>query len=214
MPPSRTIAQADIISASARPFGREGGAVDANALAATDRTTALLSRVRAGDDAAREQLLARYLPRLRRWAHGRLPQYARAAADTDDLIQVTLIRTLNRLDDFQPQGEGAFLAYIRTILLNAVREEIRRATRRPAMLPLEECVSRVEHAVGSSLLSAYEAALGRLGAREREGVILRVEFGYSYGEIATAIGSPTANAARMTVSRALVRLAEEMEDVV
>ena len=49
-----------------------------------------------------------------------------------------------------------------------------------------------------------------LGERDREAVILRVEFGYSHEEIAEAIGSPSANAARMTVARALVRLAEEM----
>jgi RNA polymerase sigma factor (sigma-70 family) len=184
--------------------------VEADALAGRDCTTALITRVRAGDGAAREQLLARYLPRLRRWAHGRLPAYARGGADTDDLVQVTLIRTLNRLQDFTPQREGAFLAYLRTILLNAVREEIRRAARIPPALPLQECLSRVEQDCGTSLLSSYEVALGRLSERDREAVILRVEFGYSHEEIAEAIGSPSANAARMTVTRALVRLAEEM----
>jgi hypothetical protein len=36
-------------------------------------TLTLLQRLRAGDAAARERLVARYLPRLTRWAHGRLP---------------------------------------------------------------------------------------------------------------------------------------------
>jgi RNA polymerase sigma factor (sigma-70 family) len=200
----------DIIPSCKHPFHRKDQPVEADALAGLDCTTALITRVRAGDGAAREQLLARYLPRLRRWAHGRLPDYARAGADTDDLVQVTLIRTLNRLQDFTPQREGAFLAYLRTILLNVVREEIRRLARIPAALPLNECLSRVEQDCGSSLLSTYEAALAVLSERDREAVILRVEFGYSHEEIAEAIGSPSANAARMTVARALVRLAEEM----
>jgi RNA polymerase sigma factor (sigma-70 family) len=181
------------------------------ALSDPECTTALLARVRGGDAMAREQLLARYLPRLRRWAHGRLPRHARHSTDTDDLVQVTLVRALNRLHEFEPQREGAFLAYLRTILLNAVREEIRRVARNPSTIPLDESLSRVEQDVGVTLLTRYEAALGRLGEVDREAVILRVEFGYSHREIAEAIDSPSANAARMTVTRALVRLAELMQ---
>jgi RNA polymerase sigma factor (sigma-70 family) len=176
-------------------------------------TTELLARVRAGEGEARERLLARYLPKLRRWAHGRLPGYARSVADTDDLIQVTLLRTLNRLDEFEPQHEGALLAYLRKVLLNAVREEIRRASRRHET-PLDDSPPQVEQMVGSTVMESYEAALARLAEREREAVILRVEFGYTHEEIAEALGSPSANAARMTVTRALVRLAEEMDDAV
>jgi RNA polymerase sigma factor (sigma-70 family) len=174
-----------------------------------ETTTELLTRVRAGDAAAREQLFGRYLPRLRQWAHGRLPTYARAISDTDDLIQTTLVRTLNRVDDFRPQHEGALMAYLRKALLNAVREEIRRTGRR-AETPIDEAASRVESAVGREAIERYESALAQLGEREREAVILRLEFGYTHEEIAQAIGSPTANAARMTVSRAFVRLAEGM----
>jgi RNA polymerase sigma factor (sigma-70 family) len=179
-----------------------------------ERTTELLARVRAGEGDARERLLARYLPKLRRWAHGRLPGYARALADTDDLVQVTLIRTLNRLQEFKPQHEGALLAYLRTVLLNAVREEIRRTARRPQTIGLDDSVPQVEQMVGSPIVESYEAALARLGERDREAVILRVEFGYTHEEIAEALGSTSANAARMTVTRALVRLADEMRDVI
>jgi RNA polymerase sigma-70 factor (ECF subfamily) len=44
----------------------------------------------------------------------------------------------------------------------------------------------------------------------REAVILRLEFGFSHREIADAIGSPSANAARMLVSRAVEKLARGM----
>jgi len=180
----------------------------------SDCTTELLARARAGEAGAREQLLARYLPRLRRWAHGRLPGYARGDADTDDLVQVTLIRVLHRLGHFMPQHEGAFLAYLRKSLLNAVREEIRRAKIRPLRAPLDSSIPHIERRVGREVLESYEAALADLRPREREAVILRIEFGYSHDEIAAAIGSPSANAARMTVTRALVQLARGMRDVV
>jgi len=175
----------------------------------------LLGRVRDGDDGARDELVRRLLPRLRRWAHGRLPQYARDLADTDDLVQVTLLRALDHVSEFEPQREGAFLAYLRRIVLNAVRDELRRAARRPARTELGETLpqpgpSVVEQAIGRETVEAYEAALATLPEEQREAVIMRVEFGYTYPEIAEALGRPSANAARMAVSRALLRVAEVM----
>ncbi len=59
-------------------------------------------------------------------------------------------------------------------------------------------------------MDRYDAALERLKPEEREAVISRVEFDLSYAELAEVLGKPSANAARMAVVRALVRLAEEM----
>jgi RNA polymerase sigma-70 factor (ECF subfamily) len=182
-----------------------------------ETTSDLLARVRAGDGAARERLVARYLPLLRRWAHGRLPFSARGLADTDDLVQVTLLRALDRVEEFEPRREGAFLAYLRSILLNAIRYEIRRSVRLPGGAKLGENVadpepSPLEQAIGRDLLDSYETALATLPEDQQEAVILRVEFGFTHEEIAAATGSPSANAARMRVSRALVRLAEALDE--
>jgi len=57
-----------------------------------ESTTSLLEKIRHGDSQARERLIARYRPLLLRWAHRRLPDYARQLCDTDDLVQDTLIR--------------------------------------------------------------------------------------------------------------------------
>ena len=64
--------------------------------------------------------------------------------------------------------------------------------------------------MGAETLAAYEAALARLPSELQEAVIMRVEFGYTWPEVATALGRPTPNAARMLVTRALARLAEDM----
>jgi RNA polymerase sigma-70 factor (ECF subfamily) len=40
---------------------------------------------------------------------------------------------------------------------------------------------------------------------------MRLEFGYSYPQVAEAMGRSHPNAARMLVARALVQLAEEMD---
>jgi RNA polymerase sigma-70 factor (ECF subfamily) len=180
-----------------------------------ESTARLLARVRDGDGAARETLLGRYLPILTRWAHGRLPTRARGLADTEDLVQVTLIRALNRLEEFEPRREGAFLAYLRQALLNALRDEIRRSARRPGGEEPDESIpdprpSGLEEALGRETLERYEAALTTLTEEQREAVILRIEFGYTHEQVAESLGKPTANAARMVVSRALLRLAEVM----
>lgn len=181
-----------------------------------ESTVLLLERVRGGDERARERLVARYLPLLRRWAHGRLPAHARGLADTDDLVQVSLVRALDHVDGFEVRREGAFLAYLRRILMNALRDEIRRSARRPSE-PLEgheppaADPSLIEQQIGREIVASYEDALTRLTEAQQEAVIMRLEFGYGYPRIAEAIGDTTPNAVRMLVARALVRLAEEME---
>ncbi len=47
---------------------------------------------------------------------------------------------------------------------------------------------------------------------DRDAVLARIELGLSYQDIATMLGQPSADAARMSVSRALVALAEAMSD--
>lgn len=176
---------------------------------------ALLEQVKGGDAQALNTLLQRYLPRLSRWASGRLPRWARDLSDTDDLVQDTLVRSLSNLSRFRPQGEGALQAYLRRAIVNRIKDEIRRRGRQPEVTALESAVadngqSPLEAAIGSELLGRYDRALERLSDEDREAVIARIELGYSYAEIAEALERPSADAARMAVSRALVRLAEEL----
>jgi len=184
--------------------------------AAGPSTAHLISLYQAGDRLAREALFARCLPLLRHWAHGRLPGYARELADTNDLIQVTLIRALNRLDDFGSRGEGSFLAYLRTILLNIVRDEIRRSVRAAPCQTLhdervvDQAPSQVERLVGEEELARYELALADLPQSQQDVLILRIEFGLSFPEIALETGR-TADAARMLYKRGHARLAEALD---
>lgn len=150
-----------------------------------ESTATLLYRVRDGDLAARERLCASYLPRLMRWAHGRLPGYARGAVETADLVQSTLLSALGRLDEFEPRHEGAFLAYLREILLNCIRKEIRKTSKGSSWETLDESQpdaqpSPVEQVVGRDALMRYEEALNRLPEKQRESIILRIELGFSH----------------------------------
>lgn len=184
----------------------------------TEPTEILLRRIRSGDAEARQVLYDRCLPALLRWAHGRLPQYVRGANDTDDLVQTTLLRALRHLDDFKASGSGAFLAYLRQILLNEVRHEIRSQRRHGgAHLAVEdvelvdEGKSAVEMLVSEQRLRAYENALATLSRRQQELLVLRIEFGLSWQEIALETGA-SPDAVRMTATRALQRMAEVIGD--
>ncbi len=187
--------------------------------AEVESTFQLIARARAGDEEAIERLFARHLKPLQRWARGRLPKWARDLADTDDLVQDTLAQTFKRIEDFEPRRVGALQAYLRQAVLNRIRNELRRKGRQPHATDLdgievESVESPLEQAIGREAVERYEAALQRLTAEEREAIIARVEMGYSYEELAEALGKPTAEAARKAARRALVRLAEEMNRAV
>ena len=178
-------------------------------------TLDLLDRARAGDASALDALMARHLPRLRRWASGRLPRWARDMSDTQDLVQETLLRTFKRIDRFEPRGEGALQAYLRQGILNRIRDEMRKAGRRPGVDVLDSQrpdsgASPLEQAIGGQAIDRYDAALQRLRPGDREAIIARIEMGFTNDELASLLGKPSANAARMALERALVRLAAEM----
>jgi RNA polymerase sigma-70 factor (ECF subfamily) len=182
-----------------------------------ETTATLLARTRAGDSSARDHLLKRYLPVLRRWAHGRLPAPARDLCDTDDLVQVTLLRAFDHMNAFEPRREGAFMAYLRQILINKVRDEIRRASRGPGIDPIDGDLTQtgpspLERAIGRELLESYEAALAKLPESQREATVLRIEMRFTHQQVADGLGLPSADAARMLVARALVKLAEVMDE--
>jgi RNA polymerase sigma factor (sigma-70 family) len=180
-----------------------------------DRTVDLVERAKAGDPEALDALFARFLPALRRWASGRLPRWTRDLMDTDDLVQETVIRAVKRIGSFEVRHDGALQAYLRQAVLNRIRDEVRRSGRSPVGVEMDEeqrdgGASPLDLAIGNEAVERYEAALARLKQEEREAIVARIEMECSYQEIAKALDKPSADAARMAVSRALLRLAEEM----
>ncbi|GJM44595.1 MAG: RNA polymerase sigma factor [Gemmatimonadota bacterium] len=182
-----------------------------------ESTASLLHLIRGGDTAARERLARRLLPMLQRWASGRLPASARDLVDTNDVVQITLMRTLENIDHFESRHEGALLVYVRRALLNQIRDQARRGARRPDQGPAPEDLaapelSPLENAIQGQMLDRYEAALETLPESQREAIVLRLEMGYSHAQVAEAVGVSSPDAARMLVSRGLVSLADRMDE--
>jgi RNA polymerase sigma-70 factor (ECF subfamily) len=122
------------------------------------------------------------------------------------------------VEQFDARREGAFLAYLHRTLLNCLRDEIRRAASRPDAEPLDKDLPEDRHAmldrtIGPSAIDVYEAALAGLPERQQQAVILRIEFGFSFPEIAGVLGNTTPDAVRMQVTRGLVRVAAKMRSL-
>ena len=180
-----------------------------------DDTRRLLERAKGGDRDALDSLFTRHIPILSRWASGRLPRWARDLADTHDLVQETALQVFKRVEAFEPRGHGALQAYLREAVLNRIRNEFRNKARRPSFEDLDErapsdCTSPLEAAIRQEQRERYAAAMSRLSEQERDLIVARVEVGLSYEEMATLLGKPSWNAARMATARALLRLAGEL----
>ncbi len=173
-------------------------------------TAILLKKFKQGDEASCEQLFAIFQPALLRWAHGRIPAQARGFMETEDVVQDTMMLAFKNINNIKANRPGAFFTYLRTIFINQIKQELRKNK------PFQQSITQFSHdqklAYDNDLntLIAYDEALNKLTTDENEAVILRMEFGFSHQEICDMMERPSANATRMFISRALVKLAEVM----
>lgn len=182
---------------------------------ATVKTAVLLEQVLAGDEVALDRLLQRHLPLLQRWATRRLPQWARNGIDTADLVQETAVQALKHLKTFEYRGDGSLQAYLRQCFMNKLRDQLRRkAIGHHQSLPsilTTDAASPYDALLASRLVASYERALDQMSREDRELIVARMELELSYAEIAERTHKPSHDAARMAVSRAVLRLAELMK---
>ena len=185
-------------------------------LGSTETTVELVARVRAGDQSAAETLIERSLPSLKRWAHGRLPLWARDSLDTQDLVQKRYLTSCAGWTPSSPVTRARFRRTLRQSVINRIRDLVRKAQRR--QVPIAEASyeetsepSPLEQAIGADQAAHYEEALASLTPEERELIVARVELAQSFQEVAMTFGLKDASAARMAVTRALRQLANRMK---
>jgi RNA polymerase sigma-70 factor (ECF subfamily) len=180
-----------------------------------ENTVELTNRAREGDQAALEELCERCLDSLTRYAAGKVPSKVRDMLDTQDVVSEAVQRGMSRLNDFEVRHPGALVAYMRAILRHLIIDYVRRRTRQPLKVSLDEQQpdhgsSPLDQAVGAERLALYRAARARLKPRDAELVTLKIEDQHSYDEIAVRLGFPSNNAARVATRRAVLRLAREL----
>ena len=177
-------------------------------------TIVLLAQIRAGNQTARTKLWNRYLQPLRRLVRGHyIPRHVRALHDVDDIVMRVIEQVDPRLADFEYRREGALLDYLRKVTRNLIISLGR--VREPEKEEISSGIvasglSPDDAAVASEQRRAFEGALSILDDRQRESVVMRLEYGFSYQDIAEAVEAPTPNAARMMIKRAIVKMIEHM----
>lgn len=183
-------------------------------------TLTIVERLKAGDSCAVNDLVHRCLPPLGRWAHGRLPGYARDLRETQDIVQECMIDTLKRVPHIDVQKTGALHHYLRRAVSNRIRTEIQRARRRPERvefdserLEADRSPSPLDALIGRERVSRYRAAVNSLELSDRELISGRLEKGMSFKQLAAATGKPSADAARMATARAAERLKAALSQV-
>src|SRR5580765_4303865 len=142
---------------------REDPRKSGEGLLSDEPTIELITRARGGDPAATEALMQRCLPALKRWAHGRLPAMARDHMDTGDLVQEAAMNAIKHLDTFEARRVGAMQAYLMQSVINRIRDEVRRVSRRGPTTELPEelasnDLSPLELAISAQAYDRYRDA--------------------------------------------------------
>lgn len=178
-----------------------------------DSTLDVLERARKGDSAAARVLIERTVGPLRRWARGRLPYYARAGANTEDVVQDAVLNALARVEHFEHRSVDGMQKYLRESVRNRIRDEVRRVIRRGVGEELPETLSHrgyspLEELILKERSERYLAGLRTLKPNDRLAIIFRLEQQLSFEQIAQKLGKASPDAARMAVTRAVKRLAD------
>lgn len=150
--------------------------------------------------------LVALLPRLRRFAR----TITRHREDADDLVQLSIERALQRLDQWRP---GTRLdSWMFTIMRNAWIDEVRSRVRRDAIFLPEEAGENVGHAVGDwptdrqhQRLDVHKA-MQQLNDDQRLAVGLVLVEGLPYKEAAEVLGIPIG-----TLTSRLARARESLQ---
>lgn len=186
----------------------------------------LLERATRGDRSAREQLLGRYRPRLRRMVAVRMDRRLSARVDPSDVVQEALIAAAGELSDYLRHPPLPFYPWLRQLAWDRlvelhrrhVRAQKRSVTREEpwdlalsdesALFLAERLLARdgspSDHLLRDELRGRVLAALERMAPADREVLVLRHLEQLSSRDAAAVLGI-TEEAAKKRHLRALER---------
>ena len=104
-------------------------------------SVSLLRRLRdPSADSAWERFIDLYTPLIFYWAK----QRGLATIDAPDLVQDVLLTMVQRIADFDPDGEGRFRGWLKTITVNRAADFRRSQKRRPEITDASELLTVAE----------------------------------------------------------------------
>jgi RNA polymerase sigma-70 factor (ECF subfamily) len=164
----------------------------------------------AGDEEARERLLAEIQPLVQRYCRGRLGRSEGVIGSADDVAQDVCLAVISALPNYEIKGLS-FRAFVYGIAAHKVTDAFRAIGRNRsdpvADLPDTPILSEgpEQRLLAAELAERLGHLLHKLTPRQREVLVLRIAVGLSAEETAQVVGS-TPGAVRVTQHRALNRL--------
>jgi RNA polymerase sigma factor (sigma-70 family) len=193
-------------------------------------TTELLLRWARGDQAALADLVAQDAPWIERQVRGQLGNHLRQRADTQDIVQETLLTVLRTGPRFVCSDRAHLRALLARMVLNTIRAEAhhqtaaKRDVRREttpvtngsagSVLILDRHAASVTDpgaaAAKAETRDWLRLALELLDPDDRNAILWREYEGVSFAELGARLGMAE-DAARMRFARALPKLARKLK---
>ena len=191
-------------------------------------TLNLLTRVRRGDAAALEELIARHRPALCRFVELRLDRRLNPRLDPSDVVQEAQLEIARRIHDYLQREPMPFWLWLhRTTYENLIRlrrmhvEADRRSVEREVALPDQSSILLArklfagnwpgQQLVDEEIRRRVQEALQKLDDIDREVLQLRAFEGLENDEVAQVLGLEPGTASKR-YGRALLRLRQALAE--
>ena len=167
----------------------------------------LMIRYQAGEEAAFEEIYARYGKKI----YGFLMRRLRQPDDCAELFQETFLRLHRGRSSYKP--EMPFKTWLYTIANNLVRDSLRIKMRSRPAQATEGIENSLERAIpdGKYKLQSFKEAFASLTDDQREAIVLSRFEGLKYEEISRVTGRST-EAVNQLIQRALRHVQEFADD--
>ena len=200
---------------------------DADDVANDDSNSLALSRrATQGDVTSIEDLLTRYLPRLRQFIRAQVDVEQRLQESVSDVVQSTCRELVQAGPDFQWQGEARFRSWLFTAALNKIRMRLRarsahkrQAGGRDQGVDADAIPDVAAHAnspsqvaLGHEIKEHLEAAMDALTPDFREVIALARLAELPHVEVARIMNRSEV-AVRSLLARALVAMTKELDQL-
>jgi RNA polymerase sigma-70 factor (ECF subfamily) len=179
-----------------------------------DTTHDLVIRAQRGDRKAFDELMRKYIPRLRTVVEVRLGSWLRQKVEAEDLVQETVARALESLERFSWQGKESFRLWLEGIAGNLIREAVKRHRRSlgiaiPRFASNDPSPSR--QARREERFDRLQAAVDNLSEDHRRVILLARIEGLKMKEIARRMDRST-GAVKTLLFRAMQELRKSFGD--
>ena len=113
-------------------------------------------------------------------------QWVHSLADAEDIVQEAFLRFWKR--NHSIESRGLLYAMVRTIALDVIRRDSRRARREAAAMSETEHAAEPQFQIEDESQQAWVAALGRLPKDQREVLVMKIWNELTFAEIGQALG--------------------------